>query len=76
MRQVMDLLGNQDTYQFGAHIAAAYYNFVMGWVPAVVLDLSDLQAMWAGRYGTYEPTPGVKWGAQQIVDYLKSTMTL
>lgn len=76
MTQVMGLNGNGDPYQLGAHLAAAYFNWKMGWVPNSVLSLADLQAMWAGRFGTYTPTPGVTWGAQQIVDYLKTTMPL
>lgn len=76
LRQVMKLTGNQDQWQLGAHLSAAYCNLLMGWVPQSVLSLKDLQDMWAGRYGTYVPTPGVQWGGEKIVTYLKSTMPL
>lgn len=75
-KQVMNLNGVGDPYQFGAHMSAAYFNWKKGWVPTTVLDLSDLLAMWNGRNGSYSPTPGVTWGAQQIVAYLQSTMPL
>lgn len=76
LRIVMGMTGNQDRWQLGAHLSAAYLNMRRGWVPEAVLNLNDLRAMWAGRNGTYSPTPGVSWGGEQIVSYLKTTMPL
>lgn len=76
LRIVMGMSGNQDQWQLGAHLSAAYLNMKRGWVPTSVLDITDLRAMWAGRYGTYSPTSGVTWGGEQIVSYLQTTMTL
>lgn len=76
LRIVMGMTGNQDQWQLGAHLCAAYLNMKRGWVPTSVLDITDLRAMWAGRFGTYSPTAGVSWGGEQIVSYLKTTMPL
>lgn len=73
LQQVMDLTGNEDTWQLGAHLCAAYLNWKMGWVPDGVLSLQDMKDMWAGRLGTYEPTAGVQWNGEQIVAYIITT---
>ena len=77
MHEVIGLTGGEDPYQLGAHLAAAYCNWKIGWVPSGVngvLDLSDLQEMWAMRLTGYEPTAGVKWYGEKIVAYLLTTM--
>lgn len=76
LKQVIQLNGSGDPYQLGAHLAAAWCNWKMGWVPASILDLADLQAMWAGRNTGYTPVSGVTWYAEDIVTYLKTTMPL
>lgn len=76
LKEVMALTGNQDQWQLGAHLSAAYLNHQIGWVPDTVLSLQDLRDMWAGKNGTYTPTAGVTWGGEQIVAYLKTTMPL
>ncbi len=76
LKQVMNLGGNEDASQLGAHLSAAYLNLKRGWVPETVLSLSQLREMWGGRLGSYEPTAGVKWGGELIVTYLKTTMPL
>lgn len=68
--------GTQDPYQLGAHLAAAWCNWKMGWVSSSVVNLSDLQAMWAGRTAGYVPVSGVTWYSEDIVEYLKSSMLL
>lgn len=73
---VLNTSGNANYAALGRHLAAAYLNFKIGWVPATVLSLQDLIDMWNGRAGTYSPTAGVMWNAGQIVDYLKTTMPL
>lgn len=74
LRQVMELQGNEDAFQLGAHLSAAYLNWKMVWVPNEVLSLQDLRDMWNGRGGTYSPTAGVTWGGEAIVTYLQTTM--
>lgn len=74
LRQVMNLTGNEDAWQLGAHLCAAYLDLKMGWIPQDVLTLSVLREMWAGRYGSFEPTAGVNWNGEQIVAYLQTTM--
>jgi hypothetical protein len=76
LKQVMELNGSADPYQLGAHLAAAWCNWKMGWVSPSVLDLGDLKAMWNGRTSGYTPIAGVTWYAQDIVTYLKTTQTL
>jgi hypothetical protein len=77
VHEVIWLNGAGDPFQLGAHLVAAYCNVKIGWVPSGehgVLDISDLQEMWAKRLTGYEPTAGVKWYGQQIVAYLQTTM--
>lgn len=76
MFDVISLQGNGDKWQLGAHLSAAYLNLVTGKVPSTVLNLADLQAMWAGQLGSYSPTPNVFWDGGKIVEYLKTTMPL
>lgn len=91
IEQVMDLTGGGnlkkkvgspgtgDPYQLGAHLGAAWCNLQRGWVDASVLNLSTLQAMWNGRSSGYYPVAGATtpvWYAEEIVTYLKTTMTL
>lgn len=76
MLEVVKLTGNADPYQIGAHMVAAWCNWKMGWVPATIIDLADLQAMWSGRNSGYTPVSGVTWYSPDIVSYLKTTMPL
>lgn len=76
LKQVMQLNGAGDPYQLGAHLAAAWCNWKMGWVSSTILDLSDLQAMWNGRNTGYTPIAGVTWYGQDIVTFLKTTQPL
>ncbi len=69
-------LGGGGTNAVGRHITAALLNAAMTWTP--VLGQTDVRDIW-NEYvarGYYEPTAGVKWGADQIVAYLQSTMPL
>ena len=74
--QVLWLEGYNDQGKLGAHICAALLNAKMGWTP--VLSEDAVKRIWYeyDTQGYYEPTSGVQWGAEQIVTYLKSTMTL
>jgi hypothetical protein len=63
---------------FNNLIAAAYMNFVKNKLASTlggktVYDLADLQAMWNGRNGSYQPVPGVLWGMPEIKAYLATT---
>lgn len=76
MEQVCGLEGNANYAALGRHLAAAWCNYAAGLVPTSILSLETLKAMWAGRAGTYSPTSGVTWTADQIVIYLLTTMPL
>jgi len=76
MEQVISENGSQDPQQLGAHLAAAWCNLQMGWVS--VLNVATLQAMWNGRTLGFYPVAGDTtpvWYAEEIVAYLKTTMT-
>lgn len=75
MMQVIGLGGSGDPHQLGAHIIAALLNARMGWTP--MLTEAQVKNMF-NEYdskGCFEPTAGVKWYPEDIVNYLKSTMT-
>lgn len=76
LKDVLGLGGNQNYEALGRHLAAAYLNHQIGWVPDTVLSVQDLIDMWNGRAGSYSPTAGVTWNAGQIVTYLLTTMPL
>jgi len=74
LMQVLLLDGSHDPYQLGAHIVAALLNASAGLTP--VLTEQAVKTMfneWAAK-GYYEPSAGVKWYAEDIVTYLKTTM--
>lgn len=75
LKQVLYTTGNNNYAALGRHLAASYLNLkIAGWIPPTVFTLSDLIEMWNGRAGSYSPTAGVTWGADQIVTYLTGTM--
>lgn len=76
MQQAAGLTGNGNFEALARHLAAAWCNMHSGLVSSNVLSLVDLQAMWAGRNGSYAPIAGgsILWGQSRIVDYLKTTM--
>ncbi|HVF63864.1 MAG TPA: hypothetical protein VNE58_07715 [Casimicrobiaceae bacterium] len=74
MLDVLQLNGQGSFADLGAHITAAILNAAAGMTP--VLNVSQVQAMWndcAGR-GYFEPIAGVRWGPQNIVAYIRTTM--
>ena len=77
MFEALSQQGNGNFQALTRHLAAAWYNLQSGRVSPNILNLQDLQAMWAGRHGTYTPIAGsnVTWDDGQIVDYLKTTMS-
>lgn len=58
----------------GMYCAAALLNAASGRTP--FLSEASVQRMWNDNLlqGYYEPTPGIRWGATQIIAYLQSTM--
>lgn len=76
LEQVMLMGGTDDPFQLGGHLVAALLNAEMGWTNDV-LGVQAVKDMW-NEYdakGYYEPTAGVQWGPEQIVEYLQSTMS-
>lgn len=76
LEQVMLMGGHDDPCQLGGHLVAALLNAEMGWTDDV-LGVQAVKDMW-NEYdakGYYEPTAGVQWGPEQIVEYLQSTMS-
>ena len=67
-------------HDLARHIVASLLNVAKGWVPVLTFDM--VIGIWeqyvntgGGRIGWYEPTAGVRWYHDDIVDYLLSTMT-
>jgi hypothetical protein len=58
----------------GRYIVAAMLNACSGRTP--VLSQAAVRAMWNDmvNLGYYEPTGGIRWGAREIISYLKTTM--
>ncbi|MBU1692103.1 MAG: hypothetical protein KJ958_03630 [Gammaproteobacteria bacterium] len=77
LMQILLMGGKDDRYQLGAHITAAILNAKRGWTSPVLTEQA-VKAMfneWATK-GYFEPSAGVKWSGEDIVTYLKTTMTL
>jgi len=78
--QVLELQGGPPD-DVARHIVASVLNVAAGWVP--VLTVQVLKGIW-GEYmntggstiGYFQPTAGVKWYHDDIVNYLLSTMPL
>lgn len=62
-----------DKHNLGMHLVAAYLNYKAGWSP--FLTDSRLQSMWneLRMNGYFEPTAGVKWTAEEVVQYIQKT---
>ena len=71
LKEVLASQGPDDPFGLGAHLCAAWCNLHTGRVPASVLSLETMKRMWAGRNGSYQPVPGVLWGARDSVEYIK-----
>ena len=58
----------------GSHIVAALLNAAAGKTP--YLPATTIRKMWNDliSFGYFEPTAGVRWNADQIETYLRSTM--
>lgn len=75
MEDVCATTGDADHAALARHLAAAWCNLQAGLVSPTVLDLGDLQAMWAGRFAGYSPVAGVTWFDTDMITYLTTTMT-
>jgi hypothetical protein len=66
-----------DPNRLGFHLAAAWCNLQLGWVPATVISLQQLKDMWRYRNTGYQPVPGMEtpWNGEDIVKYLSTTFT-
>lgn len=66
-----------DPYRLGFHLAAAWCNLQVGFVPASVLSLEQMKDMWRYRNTGYEPVPGMStpWYGEDIVRYIATTFT-
>ncbi len=66
-----------DQYKLGFHLAAAWCNLQVNFVPPTVISLEQLQDMWRYRNTGYQPVPGMEnpWSSETIVKYLSSTFT-
>jgi hypothetical protein len=64
-----------DKYELGAHMAATYLNVLAGLIS--FLTLQDVKDIWyeVSSTGVYKPTAGVTWSKEDLVTYLKKTMS-
>jgi hypothetical protein len=69
-------MGNGPPNGVCRHLVAAVFNVQKGFVP--VLSLQVLQTIWFEYRSTgyFAPTAGVRWYDAEIVEYLRSTMSL
>ena len=75
MLQVMEMMGG-GYIALGRHIAAALLNAAAGLTP--VLSQTQVRNIWNEfvSKGYYEPSAGIRWYPDQIVEYLVTTMPL
>ena len=82
----LDVLRTEDQgfsgppHDVARHIVASLLNVAKGWVPVLTAELvkliwRDYVSTGGGTIGFFEPTAGVRWQHEQIVQYLTSTMT-
>jgi hypothetical protein len=75
MLQVVWSGGGGDPYQLGAHIISALLNARKGWTPVLTeAQVINIFNEWDQK-GYFEPTAGVHWDGEDIVEYLKTTMS-
>ncbi|MEO6422113.1 MAG: hypothetical protein ABIR84_05385 [Candidatus Nitrotoga sp.] len=75
MMDVIQLGGQGDPYQLGAHCVSALLNAVSGRTPILTpSQVKNIFNEYASK-GYFEPTAGIHWDPDQIVTYLKHTMS-
>ena len=64
---------DQDPYNLGAHLVAAYLNVKSNKISFFTIDV--LKSIWHDlcTYNYYSPTAGVKWYAEDVARYLTKT---
>jgi len=74
MIEVIDLMQSSGLSSLGRYIVAALLNAHSGRTP--MLSETNVRAMWNDliNRGYYEPTAGIRWGATEIVAYIKTTI--
>jgi hypothetical protein len=74
MVEVIDLMQSGGLNSLGRYIVAALLNARSGRTP--MLSETNVRAMWNDliNRGYYEPTAGIRWGATEIVAYIKTTI--
>ena len=74
MLEVIDLMQSGGLNSLGRYIVAGLLNARSGRTP--MLSETNVRAMWNDliNRGYYEPTAGVRWGAAEIVTYIKTTI--
>jgi hypothetical protein len=74
MIEVIDLMQSGGLNSLGRYIVAALLNARSGRTP--MLAETNVRAMWNDliNRGYYEPTAGIRWGATEIVAYIKTTI--
>ena len=74
MIEVIDMMQSGGLNSLGRYIVAALLNARSGRTP--MLSETNVRAMWNDlvNRGYYEPTAGIRWGATEIVAYIKTTI--
>jgi len=74
MVEVIDVMQSGGLSSLGRYIVAALLNAHSGRTP--MLSATNVRAMWNDllHRGYYEPTAGIRWGATEIVAYIKTTI--
>jgi hypothetical protein len=74
MIEVIDLMQSGGLNSLGRYIVAALLNARSGRTP--MLTETNVRAMWNDliNRGYYEPTAGIRWGATEILAYIKTTI--
>ena len=74
MVEVIDLMQWAERLPRACYIVAALLNARAGRTP--MLNETYVRAMWNDliNRGYYEPTAGIRWGATEIVAYIKTTI--
>lgn len=72
---IMGTNAGWDQHNLGSHMVATYLNILAGFIG--FLTVPKLVNIWneLRDYGHFTPTAGVQWDAEQVVAYLKGTMT-
>lgn len=75
MFQIVWSGGGGDPFQLGAHIVSALLNARSGFTPVLTeAQVINIFNEWDQK-GYFEPTAGVQWDAEDIVEYLQTTMS-